>query len=78
MFMNLGDEQTKSAFRAIADHGKLNATEQQIYNKIQYFKDENRVYYNGSNKKVNGYSDKEIQGVKKWMAHNAYIKENQN
>lgn len=77
MFFNFGDEQTKAAFRAIADHGKLNQTEQKIYDKIKHFVDENRIYYNGGNVHVKGYSDKEISGAKKWMAHNAFLKDKQ-
>ena len=59
-------------FKAINDYGVLSDKEELVYNKIVYNEDEHRIWYQGGWRSVEGYTDDEINGVKKFMAH-AYI-----
>lgn len=64
----------KDVFRAISIAGKLNNEEQAIFEKVQVFREENRVWYNGTSRDITGYTEAEINGVKKFIAHSAYMK----
>lgn len=74
-FTNNGIDATKQVFQAINDFGILSDDEQKIYDAIKTFMDEDgtvRLYYNGSNTDVTGFTEDEINGAKKWVAHSAY------
>ena len=69
-FFHGGNENVqKEVFSAISRYGKLTEQEKTVYDKIKYFKDEGRLYYNGTNRQVKGYTDAQIDGAKKFMAH---------
>ena len=68
-FVNISDDSTKGVFAAINDFGILSEEEKIVYNKIVFNRIENIVWYQGGSKEVAGYSDIEISGVKKFMAH---------
>ena len=68
-FWNLGEDWSRGVFKAINDFGVLSEEEELVYNKIVYNEDEHRVWYQGGWKSTEGYTDEEIRGVKKYMAH---------
>lgn len=68
---NMGRENKKDVFSAIADYGKLNETEKKIFDKIRYSENEHRIWYNGASSDVEGLSDNEIRGAKMFLARAA-------
>lgn len=68
------DEQMKKdVLRAIGEYGKLNAEEKKIYDTIEYQPSENRLWRSGTRGvNVTGYSDMEIEGARKHLAHSLY------
>ncbi|MBR5677080.1 MAG: hypothetical protein IKX20_02970 [Paludibacteraceae bacterium] len=72
-FINAGEEQTKAVYRAISDQGKLTAAEQKIYDSIRYDAEEQSLWHNGRYESVKGYTEKEIDGIKKFWAHSSSV-----
>ena len=72
-FTNQGEQATKDVYRAISEYGKLNKEEQKLYDSIRYNKDEGILWFSGATRNVKGYTEKEIDGAKKFTAHAAYV-----
>ena len=72
-FWNMGEEWSRAIYKAINDFGVLSDEEQLVYNKVVYNQAENRVWYQGGWRSVDGYTDDEISGVKKFLAHSYVI-----
>lgn len=68
-FWNVGEEWSRGVFKAINDFGVLSEEEESVYNRVVYNQSENSVWYQGGWKSVEGYTDDEICGVKKFLAH---------
>ena len=64
------------AFKTINEEYKASKEEQNIIKEIRLIKDDDgteRLYYQGGNRDVTGFSKSAINGMKKWMAF-TYIK----
>ena len=72
-FVNISEKNSRALYKAINDFGVLSAEEESVYNEVAYDKDESRVYYKGGSRSVKGYTEDEINGVKKFLAH-SYIR----
>ena len=71
-FINVGEENTRAVYKAINDFGVLSDEEQLVYNKVVYNEAESRVWYQGGWRSVEGYTEDEVSGAKKFLAH-SYI-----
>ena len=68
-FVNIDEENSRGVFKAINDFGVLSEEEESVYNKIVYNEAEDRIWYQGGWRSVKGYTDEEICGAKKFLAH---------
>ena len=63
-------KQRQAIYGAVGEFGTLEPEEQEIYRRIKDYDDEDgrRIYYQGKNVKVDGYTETEIDGAKKVLA----------